>query len=631
MAEMGEIRVLHVDDEPEFGETLAAFLERETDRFAVITETNASDALDRLATEDVDCVVSDYGMPGLDGLAFFERLRERGVDVPFILFTGEGSEAVASDAISLGVTDYIRKSGGPEQFRVLADEIRTVVENRRTERNESGRRLETLVSNLPGIVYRCRNEESWPMEYVDGDCVGVTGYPAAALEEGDVAWGEDVLHPDDRAEMWDAVQDALAADEPFEVVYRIVTRDGDVRWMWERGRRVEAADRDAEMLEGFITDITAGKEREQELERQRAEMQQLQELLEHALAATDTYVWEWDLRTDEVERYPDVEPLFGLSADEIGDVFTDDGFVNRVHPDDRERVEEQIRRGVESGEGYQIECRFVSDDRSWWVRDRAEVITDETGEPVRAVGSVTDITELRERERELERKNERLDEFASIVSHDLRNPLNLAIGRLGFAREESGPDDEHLATVADALDRMERIVEETLALARQGKTVSEPEWVAVDTVGRASWRQVDTADATLQFDDSFRLRCDPDRLRHLFENLFHNSVEHDATDNRSAPDDSVERVASTDGTADSITVRVGRLDGGFYVADDGPGIPPDERETVFEPGYTTAEDGTGFGLSIVRRIADAHGWTVRVTESREGGARFEFVDADIRT
>ena len=109
-------------------------------------------------------------------------------------------------------------------------------------------------------------------------------------------------------------------------------------------------------------------------------------------------------------------------------------------------------------------------------------------------------------------------------------------------------------------------------------------------------------------------QSDRSRLRTLLENLFRNAVDHGG-----------ERVAV--GLLDGADAEApGRGHTGFYVADDGPGIAPDEREDVFEYGYTTAEDGTGFGLAIVRSVAEAHDWSVAVTESRQGGARFEVTD-----
>ena len=263
------IRVLYVDDEPEFAEMAATFLEREDDRFEVEIVANGTEGSERLADEAFDCVISDYDMPGQNGIEFLEAVREDHADLPFILHTGKGSEEVASDAISAGVTDYIQKSGTADQYALLANRILNAVDAHRSRRvaKERTRRLETLISNLPGMVYRCRNEPEWPMETVRGEVEALTGYGAAAIEadDDDVVWGDDILHPDDRDAMWETVQSELAADGTFEVTYRIVTGDGETKWMWERGRGVYGDDGELEALEGVITDITERKRREQEL------------------------------------------------------------------------------------------------------------------------------------------------------------------------------------------------------------------------------------------------------------------------------------------------------------------------------------------------------------------------------
>ena len=206
-----------------------------------------------------------------------------------------------------------------------------------------------------------------------------------------------------------------------------------------------------------------------------------------------------------------------------------------------------------------------------------------------------------EHERRLERQNERLEEFASIVSHDLRNPLNVATGRLELARAES--DDDNLAAVARAHGQMESLIEDLLALARTGDNATDREPVELVDIVEQCWRNVETHEATLVAETDRRVRADRGQLRRLFENLFRNAREHGRED---------------------ATVTVGDTDDGFYVADDGPGIPPEERDRLFDAGYSTSDDGTGFGLKIVERIADAHCWTVDVTESETGGARFEF-------
>ncbi len=211
-----------------------------------------------------------------------------------------------------------------------------------------------------------------------------------------------------------------------------------------------------------------------------------------------------------------------------------------------------------------------------------------------------------DRERQLQRQNERLEEFASVVSHDLRNPLALAVGHLELAREEC--DSTHLDVVADAHDRMDTLTEDLLRMAREGEHVQETEPVALGAFAETCWQGLATADATLRSRTDRTIEAKPSRLKQLFENLFANAVEHGG---------------------DDVTVWVGPLDGGFYVADDGPGVPADEREAVFDAGYSTSPDGSGFGLSIVRQAAAAHGWEIRVTEGAEGGARFEITGIEV--
>lgn len=231
---------------------------------------------------------------------------------------------------------------------------------------------------------------------------------------------------------------------------------------------------------------------------------------------------------------------------------------------------------------------------------------------------------LRDREAELERQNERLEEFAAVVSHDLRSPLAVATGRLDLALDACGDEAvaAELSAVAAAHDRMEGLVDDLLTLAREGRTVGDRERVDLAPLVAAAAEGV--SGVTVETTDVDAIDADPERLRELLANLLENAARHGGTDAR------VEvgpLYATDDGPGDEGTTGEGPPDGsplvGFRVADDGPGIDPAERESVFEWGYTTGRDGTGLGLAIVRRIAEAHGWSVSATESAAGGARFE--------
>ena len=248
---------------------------------------------------------------------------------------------------------------------------------------------------------------------------------------------------------------------------------------------------------------------------------------------------------------------------------------------------------------------------------------------------LSDVTQREEHQRELEAKNEKLEQFASIVSHDLRNPLQVAKGRTELAVEDGSV--EHLEPAVRAHERMEQLIEEILTLAREGTTIDETESVDLARLARQSWEMVDAGSASLVVAEgpAETVDADPERLQQLFENLYRNAVEHGSTGSQATPDDAVEHGptsprSNTRGDAvehggDDVTITIGALDdgAGFYVEDDGPGIPPEDREAVFEAGYTTNTDGTGFGLAIVSEIVDGHEWAISVTDSTDGGARFE--------
>lgn len=221
------------------------------------------------------------------------------------------------------------------------------------------------------------------------------------------------------------------------------------------------------------------------------------------------------------------------------------------------------------------------------------------------------------RRRELATQNERLEQFANTVSHDLRNPLNVADGFRALVEQEletDNPDPEILRDSVDRLasshERMETIIDDVLALAREGETVEgNLSAVALESLATDAWASIEHAGATLDIVDSRSFAADRSRLRRTFENLFRNAIEHGGPD---------------------VTVEVGTTDDGFYVADDGAGISPRIADGVFEYGRTTNDDGTGFGLAIVEAIVTAHGWTIDVDQSATEGTRFVVSGLDVR-
>jgi PAS domain S-box-containing protein len=463
------VHVLVADDDDAMRETTVRLLEATNERFAVRAVPSGATVLDAMDADDepIDCIVSDYEMPEMNGLDLLEAIRDRDEDVPFIIYTGHGNEDVASEAISAGVTDYVRKSvtGG---HQILAARVEAAVARRRAEAE--------------------RDLQALAMETV---------------EEGIAVVDDEGLF--------------VEVNEAYAELYG-----------YERGELVGEP-------------------------------------------------WE------------------------------------RVNPaEENERMYLQILPALREGGSWRGESVGLRKDGSTFPKAKSLTDLDDGG----FVCAVRDITEQKSAEHGLREQNERLREFARLVSHDLRNPLNVAEGYLALVEESADEEQaDSLDRIRGAHDRMRRLIDDMLRLAREGRIVDNPGRVSLAAVAEAAALTVGLESAgSYQLDDALpSVHADEERLSALFENLFGNVIEH------AGPDP---------------TVRVGPIENehgvcGFFVEDDGPGIPENRHVKVFESGFTTNRSGTGFGLSIVKRISAAHGWTVSVRNGADGGARFEFRGVDI--
>jgi PAS domain S-box-containing protein len=340
----------------------------------------------------------------------------------------------------------------------------------------------------------------------------------------------------------------------------------------------------------------------------------------------------------EIEQYkrildtlPDMVSFFDSNLECI---YVNQTFVNELN----------IPRDEVLGESIGTVLVYLSDDQAQeWIetmerlasgaqpqaRDKMTVETDEgdihievtasriestTGDLIGIVNVIRDVTERVDTQRELHRQNERLEEFASLISHDIRSPLNVAEARLELAQLEC--ESEHLPPIEQAIGRINRITEDVLWLAREGRDIGSTDAVMIRDVGDAAWSIVADGieQAKLHYAgdeiSAATIEADDDRLHQLLENLFRNAIEHGGED---------------------VTVEIGTVTDGFYIEDDGPGISRDNRDDVFTSGYSTSDEGTGFGLYIVKQIAEGHGWNIRVTNGADGGARFEITDVEFVT
>ena len=723
----GRIDVLHVDDDESILDLSARFLKKSHDLLSIHKKIDAEEALDYLETTEIDCIVSDYDMPGLNGIEFLERVRETHPDVPFILYTGKGSEKVASRAISKGVTDYLQKGTGTEQYELLANRIDNAVAQRRSEQRASRieRWLIELAEETTNILWIFTADMD-DVIFINSAFEELYGIPIDRLRDDPLCFLE-ATHPEERQRVAQAVE-RLRDGQTVEIEHRVNESEDYQRWVYVQGKPIHTDDGEVTRVVGFITEVTGRKEREQRLRKfQRAvessghviyftdldgiiewvnpafeektgysaeeaigENPQILQSGEHDQAFYEDLwetiatgqVWRGEVinQRKDGEHYA-IDQTIAPITDESGaithfvavnsditeqratkreletlqtavdkahspliltDPHKEDSpmmYVNEAFEDltgyteaealgrncrflqgddtDPETVD-RLRKAIDSEKPITVELRnYRKDGTLFWNELSVAPVYDADGNLIRYLGTQRDITDRKEHIQQLQRQNDRLDEFASVVSHDLRNPLNVADGRLQLAKDEC--ESEELSHVEGALDRMGALIDDLLTLARQGETVTDFDSIDLAALVENCWGTVETTNASLvvEIDSETSIQGDASRLKQVFENLMRNAVEHGSTSSRSRTGDAVEH-----GSLD-VTVTVGELDDGFYVADDGPGIPEEDRSQIFDAGYSTANAGTGFGLSIVDQIVGAHGWSIQVSESEAGGVRFE--------
>ena len=450
---------------------------------------------------------------------------------------------------------------------------------------------QTLIGQVDDLITVVDTDGT--ITYVSPAVTRVLGYDPEELIGHE---GYEFVHPEDRERNVDALETVLSNPSTSKTTeVRFQHANGSWRW-------IEATMRnrlDDDVIDGILLssrDITERKEYEAEAQELAEEYEALLNNVEDAIFLINVEESDEGIRFEFERLSPSYERQTGITTEEVQGQTPREVFGE----DQGAELEANYHRCVNAGEpiSYQEEL-LVNEGARFWQTKLAPVVSGD--EITRLVGVTRNVTDRVERERQLRQQNERLDEFASVISHDLRNPLGVAQGRATILAEQI--ESEHLDPLLQNLTRMESIVEDTLTLARQGNTISETESINLTDIVGKCWATIDTDEASIELVNETTFQGDPDRLRHVFENLFRNAVEHGGS---------------------GVTVRVGAHNhGGIYVEDDGSGIPVEKRDEVLEPGHSSARGGTGFGLTIIKRIVEAHDWELSITDGSDGGARFE--------
>lgn len=258
--------------------------------------------------------------------------------------------------------------------------------------HERERRLATLISNLPGAVFRVRNDPNYTAEYVSDQIAGLTGYPAEDFRQNRRNFG-DLMHPDDRDWVWSETQQALDEHRPYEVSYRFIDAHGQVKWNTEKGRGVYDENGELQAVEGFVQDVTAQNHAETAL-------RESEERLRLALDAAHMGIFDWDISNNHITWSRWHEELWGLKPGEFGGTY--EAFAERVHPHDLQAIEAEIAHCMAQHKPYQGEFRVVWPDGSVrWISGRGEFTYGLDNQPLRMRGTVVEITERKQAEESL--------------------------------------------------------------------------------------------------------------------------------------------------------------------------------------------------------------------------------------
>jgi PAS domain S-box-containing protein len=488
---------------------------------------------------------------------------------------------------------------------------------------ESERRFRTLVSNIPGAIYRCAYDADWTMEFISDEVAEITGYPPSDFVDKVRSYAS-VIHVEDRDDVARTVHESVREGRPYVLEYRVVTAGGKVRWVYEKGQAVLGPDGEPLWLDGAIFDVTDRKQIEAERER-------LLERLVEAERITHFGSWTYEIAANKVTWSDEMFRIWGLDPERFGASY--EAYLETVHPDDRALVDRAVKQSLESG-GFDHEYRIVRHDGAErFVHARSRVVHDDQGAPVTMIGTAQDITERKEIEAEREHllaqeraQNARLreldrlkDTFVASVSHELRTPLTSISGFLqlmqdGLAGETTEEQRRCLSIAGRNADRLHRLIGDLLFVAQMdaGQLVLEPTQVDLRALAAECLESVRPramqagVEVVLEGDAVAGLQGDPSRLTQLLDNLVSNAI----------------KFSSEGG---QVAVRTTSDNGNVVleVADHGIGIPAEQQQHLFQRffrGSNAAEraiQGTGIGLSIVKAIVDAHGGSIAV-ESREG-------------
>lgn len=484
------------------------------------------------------------------------------------------------------------------------------------------------------IALRTGKLGSWQLDLVTNalECSSQMKVNFGLAFEDDISYQRllGLIHPDDQKKVQQAVQEAIISRTDFDLEFRNIWPDGTLHWLMARGRAIYSSNGYPQKLIGVTLDLSDRKLTEQAL-------QKSEERLRVALEAARLGMWYWELDTDILTWTNQCKALFGLSADAT---MSYPIFLNSLHPDDRQRTNEAVERSIKLQQDYDIEYRTIWPDGTLhWLAAKGNCVYDAMGQPIRMLGVVLDITERKRTEEELQQttqdlislnqelteatailqeRNQELDQFVYIVSHDLKAPLRAISNLSQWIVDDIGDilppeNQQQMQLLQDRVTRMENLIDGLLNYSRINRTDTATEIVDTQHLLEEIIDSLAPPESfTIEIQSKLpRLNTPRLPLSQVFANLISNAIKHHGR---------------TDG---KVTISAKEL-GKFYqfaVADNGKGIAPEHQEKVFAIFQTVgneSKNNTGIGLAIVKKLVEKHGGKITLESQLGQGTTFRF-------
>jgi PAS domain S-box-containing protein len=339
---------------------------------------------------------------------------------------------------------FLRVSIYPTKWGLLAvAEDATESQIAQEQLEESRRKLETLMGNLPGMVYRCRNDKDWTIEITNDGCLELTGYAPDELIENKVTSFYQVIHPADREMVWDYIQGTLQKKTAYQIIYRIISRNGTEKWVWEQGQGVYDEKGVLQALEGFITDISDRKRAEDALHASEYQYRSTIDALGDAIHVVDTKLN--IMLTNQV--FKDWNKKMGLSSEAVGKS------IFKIYPYlPKDRVIKEYQTVFDSGKLLITEEENLINHQRV-VTETRKIPIIEDGKVVRVITVVRDITERKLAEETLRETETRLVSLSDNIPKGLVYQIDSGINgeQRKFTYISAGVEKLHESTSEEVM------------------------------------------------------------------------------------------------------------------------------------------------------------------------------------